>query len=405
MSKETWLIEPHDSLIVRDGRPFNATAGSRAKSLDFPFPSTLIGSVRTRIGLSKNNNNWQKFDDDLIDEILQIEMFGALLAEIKENDSLEFFAPTPADSLYIKTEDETDKNLFPLVPLSENYLSNVNDNLDIELRLLGIEKDKDNPNKEVKGKPNSEVKFWHWNKFEEWLIKTESQKIESEKLGIGGLISDQRTHVRIFDEEEKKKGKDGYWRKANSEGGLFQTRGLEFTTKDRKRLVLVLQVDYKKEFEQKLESGLFPLGGERRIVRWTQGNFDFENRFADLRKKITVKIDESKNKRYCRLILLTPAYFEKGFLPDETKLGAKVKAVAVNRSQVISGWDFKLRRPKPTRRLTPAGTVYFLEISGDVDEFINKTWFKNIGDCDQTKLDGFGLAVLGNWDGNTEHEI
>ena len=84
MSKEMWLIEPHDSLIVRDGRPFNATAGSRAQSLDFPFPSTLIGSVRTRIGL-ENGGDWKKFDDELIEQILEIEMFGALLAEIEDN--------------------------------------------------------------------------------------------------------------------------------------------------------------------------------------------------------------------------------------------------------------------------------------------------------------------------------
>ena len=142
MSKETWLIEPHDSLIVRDGRPFNATAGSRAKSLDFPFPSTLIGSVRTRIGLSKNNNNWQKFDDALINEILKIEMFGALLAEIKDGGKLEFFAPTPADSLYVKLNEDDEKNstknnLFPLLPLKKGYSSN----LPNDLHLLGIKED------------------------------------------------------------------------------------------------------------------------------------------------------------------------------------------------------------------------------------------------------------------------
>ncbi len=389
MSKETWLIEPHDSLIVRDGRPFNATAGSRAKSLDFPFPSTLIGSVRTRIGLENAKNCWKKFDDDSIKELLKIEMFGALLAEITKDGNLNFFAPTPADSLYIKPENETDNNLFPLVPLKKEYLSN----LPNDLHLLGIEAD-------VKGKPSSEVKFWHWEKFKDWLIEAKTDKITNEQLGIGGLISDQRTHVRIFDEEEKKKGKDGYWRKANSDGGLFQTRGLEFAMKDKtskdlkfKQLGLALQLSDSKG----LDEGLFPLGGERRVVRWSKKDCEF----PICPPKV---IDGIKQSGHCRLILLTPAYFENGFLPDETKLGAKVKAVAVNRSQVISGWDFKLRRPKPTRRLTPAGTVYFLEINGDVEDFINQIWFKNIGDCDQTKLDGFGLVVLGNWDGEY-HEI
>ncbi len=392
MSKENWLIEPHDSLIVRDGRPFNATAGSRAKSLDFPFPSTLIGSVRTRIGLA-NGGDWSGFSKELIDDILQIEMFGALLAEIKDDGKLGFFAPTPADSLLVKLgkEDEDDEkknNLFPLLPLKNEYSSN----LPNDLHLLGIKET-------VKDKPNSEIKFWNWKKFEEWLIKAKADKVINEELGIGGLISDQRTHVKI-----------DYERKSNIDGGLFQTRGLEFAMKDKtskdlkfKRFTLALQLSN----STGLDAGLFPLGGERRVVRWSKKDCEFP-------KCPQAVIDGIKKSGHCRLILLTPAYFENGFLPDENKLGAKVKAVAVNRSQVISGWDFKgkfdrqknrfVPCPKPTRRLAPAGTVYFLEINGDVEKFIEQTWFKNIGDCKQTKLDGFGLAVLGNWDGEY-HEI
>ena len=48
---KTWIIEPHDSFIARDGRPFGLIAGVRAASLPFPFPSTTTGGVRTRAGL------------------------------------------------------------------------------------------------------------------------------------------------------------------------------------------------------------------------------------------------------------------------------------------------------------------------------------------------------------------
>lgn len=375
MSKETWIVEPHDSLIVRDGRPFNATAGSRAKSLDFPVPSTLIGSVRTQIGLA-NGGNWDGFDEKLIEQILQIEMSGALLAEIKDGGLLEFFAPAPADALLVKLEkeDENDavkNNLFPLVPLKKDYLSN----LPNDLHLLGIKE-------EVKGKPSSEVRFWKWKRFEKWLIEAKTTKVKNEDLGIGGLITDERTHVKI-----------DYEKKANVKGDLFQTRGLEFTTKDdRRRLVLALQLSN----SEGLKEGLFPLGGERRIVRWKKEDAEFPSCPREV-------IDGIKKSKACRLILLTPAYFESGFLSK--KINAEIKAVAVNRSQVISGWDFKKRRPKPTRRLTPAGTVYFLKNIIDVEKFIEEIWLKNIGDCKQTKRDGFGLTVLGNWDGNTQHEI
>ncbi len=380
MSKETWLIEPHDSLIVRDGRPFNATAGSRAKSLDFPFPSTLVGSVRTRVGLA-NGGDWSKFSGDLIEKIQQIHMYGALLAEIKDNGAPDFFAPAPADSFYVKLEpaDEKDpkkNNLFPLVPLEKNYLSNLRH----DLHLLGL-------TEEVKGKPNGEVKFWHWTKFREWLIKARAQKVSNETLGIGGLLFDQRTHAKI-----------DYARKAGEEGKLFQTRGLEFTTKDRRRLALAIQVEYPAAIEKKLEAGLFPIGGERRIVRWASQSFEFPKCPDEVKQGIV------KNKA-CRLVLLTPAYFENGFLPANGFSNAEIKAVAVNRSQVISGWDFDKRQPKPTRRLTPAGTVYFLKITADPEKWIDKIWFGNIGDCEQSRRDGFGLAVLGNWDGNDENKV
>lgn len=379
MSKETWLIEPHDSLIVRDGRPFNTSAGSRAKSLDFPFPSTLIGSVRTRIGLV-NNGNWQLFDTDLIEKVKRIEMSGALLVEIKPGGDPDFLAPAPADALYVRLDQEDEKNseknnLFPLVVLNgEGALSNLPDNL----HLLGLKED-------VRGKPISDVRFWKWAIFEQWLIEAKAKKTTNNKLGISGLIPDQRTHVKI-----------DYERKSNIDGGLFQTRGLEFTTKNQKRLALAIQVDYKQDLPNKLEAGWFPLGGERRVVRWQSRDFAFPKCPKEIAEGI-------KKSGCCRLILLTPAYFENGFLPNNGFPNAEIKAVAVNRPQVVSGWDFENRKPKPTRRLTPAGSVYFLRIDGDIEKWIDATWFSNVGDCEQSVRDGFGLAALGNWDGNTEN--
>jgi CRISPR-associated protein Cmr3 len=46
-----WIMEPHDPLLVRDGRPFGSNPGARARSLLFPFPSTIAGGMRTRAGL------------------------------------------------------------------------------------------------------------------------------------------------------------------------------------------------------------------------------------------------------------------------------------------------------------------------------------------------------------------
>ena len=74
----TWIIEPRDPLIVRDGRPFGPTPGARAASLSFPFPSTTTGVVRTRAGLGPDG----KFDTAQIERVKQIAVRGPLLVEL-----------------------------------------------------------------------------------------------------------------------------------------------------------------------------------------------------------------------------------------------------------------------------------------------------------------------------------
>ncbi|MGC1378515.1 MAG: type III-B CRISPR module-associated Cmr3 family protein, partial [Anaerolineales bacterium] len=60
---------------------------------------------------------------------------------------------------------------------------------------------------------------------------------------------------------------------------------------------------------------------------------------------------------------------------------------------------------KASRRLAPAGSVYFLKLTSDdpgtIEQFIKNTWLQNISDKDQDRRDGFGLALLGVWDGKS----
>jgi CRISPR-associated protein Cmr3 len=388
MSKETWIIEPRDALIARDGRPFGATAGVRAKSLDFPFPSTTTGGARTRAGLGKIGGDLSKFDRALGDEVLNVEVRGALLAEVA-GDEIDLLIPAPADCLILKPENEGEKNRFPLVPL-EGENSEFCSNLEKDLHLLGT-------TEKVKGKPQNEPRFWRWAEFEKWLAEAEAGSVNVKTLGHNGLTGEQRTHVRILDETS------GYKNKANVEGGLFQTRGLEFTTENKKlgetkKLALIVEVE-RHNFGGEIQIGIAPLGGERRLVAWRKSD---KNIFPDCPQKIR---DEIRRTNSCRLILLTPAIFENGFYPTWLQtangLTATVEAIAVNRTQVISGWDFVKRCPKPTRRMCPAGTVLFLKLNdgGDIEKWIDETWFRCISDAEQDRKDGFGLAALGVWSG------
>lgn len=395
MNTETWLIEARDPLIVRDGRAFDNTPGSRAASLAFPYPATTTGGVRTRAGIG-SRGGWRDNDNALSQSVRQIGVRGPLLAELQVGEALRFLVPAPADALVLNTDPVNAKSAdrFQLVPLT--IPGDAATNLPDHLRLVGSKIH--NPNKAHSKAP----RFWYWEEFKKWLVKpsSDNEPISLTLLGHNGPTGEQRTHVRI-----------DYETKANDDGGLFQTRGLEFLQVEgdghsqiRHRLAMVLSVTTPNEFDDKVAAGLAPLGGERRVVGW--------RRSAEGLPECPLSVrDAIKNHKTCRLVLLTPAFFEGGFEPTwlrqaDNGISAELKAIAVGRAQVISGWDFLLKRPKVTRRLTPAGSVLFLNLQGegDLDEWITKMWMQCVSDDTQDRLDGFGLAALGVWDG-TYHEV
>src|SRR5438477_7872862 len=129
---KTWIIEPHDSFIARDGRPFGLIAGVRASSLPFPFPSTTTGGVRTRDGLNAES----VFDTSKgnIDRVKNLSVQGALLVEIDNDGNVtQWFAHSPADALLLDAKDKAqDKaKVCRLLPraLPTNAATNIPDNL------------------------------------------------------------------------------------------------------------------------------------------------------------------------------------------------------------------------------------------------------------------------------------
>jgi CRISPR-associated protein Cmr3 len=315
-----------------------------------------------------------------------------LLVKLKDDGQIDkFLLPSPADCLLLQKNDaqKFDKKadfirLFPIeIPDVESNLN--------ELLLVGTNQTK------LKGKPYSELKYWFWDKLENWLLKGgNSEGSEISNYGIGELKKDSRTHVAINENF------------ASDEGNLFQTRGLEFNYSDPKKaidlekvkkLALVVFVDDANSKKLENKGKLAPLGGERRLVTWRK----------DKTQQIQTCPDEIKKRivseKHCRLMLLTPAYFTDG-LPKSNN-DYDVKAIACNRYQTVSGWDFDINQPKPTRRLLPAGSILFLDLQNnkDIGSWIDKTWFSCISDKDAKTnqdfaKDGFGLSVLGTWDGN-----
>jgi len=383
---KVWIIEPRDPLIVRDGRPFGITPGGRAVSLPFPYPSTTTGGVRTREGLDADGY----FQTSEISRIKRIGVLGPLLVELddRKGDISCWLVPAPSDALLLEAEPPNAgkiglKQLVPLELPDEAAL----DFPDLCSNLVGM------PNP-VFAKPSSQApRYWNWPFFMKWLINPgDENEIEIEQLGHDGPLPESRAHVAINEATQ-----------TSSEGNLFQTRGLEFTKSEQrmpgKRLALAVATE-----ATNLSSGLSPLGGERRLVNWRSSEISLPSCPSEISELIT-------RQKSCRVILLTPAYFQAGWKPSwllSSREGIRpvLVAAAFGRPQVVSGWDLEIKRPKPTRRLAPPGTVYFLRFNHagteDIQKWINNTWMCTVSDHEQDRLDGFGLAVLGSWDGRCQ---
>jgi CRISPR-associated protein Cmr3 len=388
----SWIIEPREAVIVRDGRPFSHQPGIMAATLPFPFPSTTAGAARSRAG--SKNGVFQVEQGDLL-ALKKLQIRGPLLAELNTDERWQLLVPAPGDALLLEQGELLHcRRLTPVKPPENAQMMPFKNTNVYPLWPIGQTPPYD-PAKPAKRPPA----FWHWDVFVEWLLRPEQRLdgglFSSEELGIQALPQEERVHVAL------ERGM-----MVASEGALFETRGLEFThqpdteakLQNARHLALWLDVEQHKDYQ--IQPGLDSLGGERRLVSWQASDLGIPEYPEELCKQI-------EQDRFCRLILLTPAYFQQGYLPDVTQWAAngvtpELHAALVGRPQVVSGWDIEKNCPKPTQRLAPAGSVFFLKLTGEPENiraWVAHTWMKCLNEDKQRSNDGFGLAVLGTWDG------
>lgn len=398
------IFEPHDSVIARDSRPFSSDPGARASTMPFPTPSMIAGLARTQSLQSTHAPDERgKYTEDQIRTVLGIGIQGPLLVQLhEENDTIaHWYAPAPKDAVLIKKDiGSAADNLHRLIPndLPKGSITDLTPNAN-GLQLLKMQ----NPDL---SKVDEMPAFWNWTLFEQWLMeKPNSQDFENRT--IKKLPVTTRTHLQV-----------DRMTNTNQDGMLFETNGLEFTvvehtadidvSKRYKRLALA----FASTSDNFTEKRIATLGGEARLGTLSTEISHFPLCPHDIRESI------AKTGR-CRVFLLTPAFFTQGYLPTwicQTRDGitAKLHAIAIDRPQVLSGWDINKGLPKPTVRMAPAGTVLFLELNGTPEQrrkWIDNMWMRTISDdaippylnnlahvpADQFRLDGFGLAALGAW--------
>jgi len=387
---ESWIIEPCEPLIVRDGRPFDPRPGAVASTLPFPFPSTTAGAARSQAGKKKGIFHVARQD---LPKLKKLQVRGPLLVW-HDSDTWKLLVPAPADAFLLEKNDILScTQQVPLTPFAGGLFEPSAGHP--ELALVGPA-----TYRACKPAPDQPA-FWYWDTFRTWLSRPEaiSTNLQRGELGLLPLQQEQRTHVAM--EPGLKVGR---------EGALFTTRGLEFSNhpygSSKKslntvlRLALWLEVQPETTTFSPIQEGLACMGGERRVVHWRKSSTPFPACPDMLAEQIS-------SCGFCRLILLTPACFQQGYLPDlttwaDTNIQPALHAILMQRPQIVSGWDLDTQAAKATRRLAPAGSVFFLELPGSPDQrltWITHIWGRCVSDQEQDRLDGFGLAVLGNWDG------
>ena len=382
-----WFIEPRDPLVIRDGRPNDRR--SESTTLSFPLPSTCAGICRTQLGSDPGGGFVLGAQ---LEGLRRTSLRGPLLADLNAGGLL---FPPPRD-IRIECARDGQRRARSLMPLPTP--DGVQHDDTEGLSLVGPAIDR----MHSAGKPPRDLPaFWSWSAMERCLrapLRLDGDEAVSTLLGggVARLPLEVRTHVALDCDTA-----------SAIEGMLFGTTGLRFAAGDPGTLSKVSPLALFVEFDaspisgRAIRPGLAPFGGKRRLARWTPADTILPSIPAWLSEHVAHAADGAPLR--LRVILATPAIFRLGYRPAAggsplLPTIATLAAALVPRPEIVSGWDFEHGRPKPSRRMVAAGSVFWIDLVGDAAArlaWLKEVWMQNVSDDEQDRRDGFGLALVG----------
>ncbi len=386
-----------DPIVARDGRPFGAGQGNRMRSLDWPLPSVLAGSLRTTLGKTANRD----FSEEAAQDLLQVEVAGPLP---RANSQL--YLPAPEDCVV-----HPEGRRLRAAPQSQARGGcdwPVTGLMPVGLTQTQAPED---------FKPAQAPAWWPLDRYTAWLA---GEDIAFDEHFLGTPEKEERTHVKI----DPAVG-------ASEESQLFTTAALALSHLPRLRagdkathsqtangvrqqqtfapIMLSARVranGWCGETVAKLDV-LHPFGGERRLAHWKVAA---EVAAWQCPPKLRAALGQTQR---VRMVLATPAIFSDGWKPgwlDDALVGSppgadvamKLVGVSIQRWKAVSGWSLaelpgQPRGPKPVKRMVPAGGVYFFEVVEANASDLADRWLEPTSDDEQDRRDGFGLAAWGVW--------
>ncbi len=401
MKTTTLDLTARDPVICRDGRPFGAGQGNRMRSVDWPLPSVIAGSLRTALGKTAGKD----FSQETALQLQQISVSGVFPVR---NEQL--YLPAPQDCVVHPI-----RGPLPAIPMETQ-----GGGCDLPHPKLRPVMFDQQPN-EDDFKPKAPPAWWPFADYVKWLT---SSSVQLSKDFLLAPEQDDRTHVKMDTDAG-----------IGADGELFTTTGLPLDyleqnlgpssneTKERsfadryKEIKLATRVEAEGWCADRVRDldGHFPTGGERRLIHW-KANPDVK--IWKSPDRIRFALQETNQ---VRMVLATPTIFRDGWKPgwlNDELIGSppgcgvqlKLVGATIQRWRAISGWSLARINdqgqldhsnghagPKPIRRMVPAGGVYFFEVVSGNSENLADCWLRSVCDEEQDQRDGFGLATWGIW--------
>jgi CRISPR-associated protein Cmr3 len=394
MTDHALALMLRDGLFLKDAKGWTTSALGRASTLSWPYPSTIRGALRTAWGLEKEGSGKLWSPDEWLTNTAPLRLTAMLpLRRCRAGDSWDIthrMWAAPSDAYVVKGGDMP----HPLKPQPQPVgLGSLGGGDDPALEALWHVRP---PERIGKEKPGKSPAWWTEAELVDWLCGVEGIKFAETTRDIPAR---DQVHVTI----------DAATGTA-ADSQLYGTRVIEPLDKQGNEWAMGVRVQWPTPLSTTPHK-LKPMsaGGKRRIVypETVDKLWDMPTKLADVFK--------AQAPRGLRVLLATPAEFKGGWLPDGftahgTEYRGKLpglahelimRAACVPRPQHVSGWDMAARdgkgAPKPTRRLVPAGAVYFFERAdkqpfGEADA--RALWCAQVG---QHREDGQGVIVPGIW--------
>ncbi len=370
---------PRDGLFCKDARGWHTSSSGRGHALDWPWPSTLLGALRSAWGREEEALLGRPMSrDEWRDRTASIAL-GATIALRRAPGARgarwSRVWPVPADALWLEGHSE----VFRLDPRPPTVPT------------LGVDDDEARealwvPTVDEAAKPLRSPRWWTEQSMRAWLA---GDSVPAEDAASLKLHRRVQAHVGIRPDTL-----------TADESVLFAHDVIETLEPDAEWAIGV-EVD----LPQGSALHVGALGSDRRLAHveaLPESVFAPPDRVLETFRRAP---------RGLRLVVVTPAQFERGWCPDGLAVDGLVirgrvapldhelllRAAIVPRPVHVSGWDMAAGQPKPTSRMVPPGAVYFFErADGEpfTEQDARRLWLAKLG---ARTAEGFGRVVPGTW--------